>query len=168
MRGLIIDANGYGPGGELVASGTDGIPWQVQPGAIERFSMSLPLGPQLVREYVVQASLPGLSRPLASAALVGEMRADVGLVRALVLCKPDVPVDAEHRAPDRAGIGHRVRADPAQVPAEIRHEAQHGIPDGGFVAVLVLPEPLPGVVSFQVRQELKQRGGEVWLGRHGV
>jgi hypothetical protein len=29
--------------------------------------MSLPLGPQLVREYVVQASLPGLSRPLASA-----------------------------------------------------------------------------------------------------
>jgi hypothetical protein len=67
LRGLIIDTNGYGPDGQLVASGTDGIPWQIQPGALERFSMSLPLGPQLVREYVVQVSLPGLSRPLTSA-----------------------------------------------------------------------------------------------------
>lgn len=67
LRGLVIDANGYGPGGELVASGTDGIPWQVAPGAVERFSMSLPLGPQLVREYLVQVTIPRLSRPLASA-----------------------------------------------------------------------------------------------------
>lgn len=67
LRGLIIDANGYGPDGFLVASGTDGIPWQLAPGALERFSMSLPLGPQLVREYLVQVSLPGLSRPLSAA-----------------------------------------------------------------------------------------------------
>ncbi|HEY6102350.1 MAG TPA: hypothetical protein VI007_03880 [bacterium] len=67
LRGLIIDANGYGPDGFLVASGTDGIPWQLAPGALERFSMSLPLGPQLVREYLVQVSLPGLSRPLSVA-----------------------------------------------------------------------------------------------------
>jgi hypothetical protein len=67
LRGLIIDANGYGPDGFLVASGTDGIPWELAPGALERFSMSLPLGPQLVREYQVQVSLPGLSRPLTSA-----------------------------------------------------------------------------------------------------
>jgi hypothetical protein len=67
LRGLIIDANGYGPDGQLVASGTDGIPWQLAPGALERFSMTLPLGPQLVREYLVQVSLPGLSRPLTSA-----------------------------------------------------------------------------------------------------
>ncbi len=62
---LVIDASGYGPSGELVASGTDGIPWQVQPGAIERFSMALPLGPQFVREYVVQISVPRVPRPLA-------------------------------------------------------------------------------------------------------
>lgn len=67
LRGLIIDANGYGPDGFLVASGTDGIPWQLAPGALEQFSMSLPLGPQLVREYLVQVSLPGLSRPLSAA-----------------------------------------------------------------------------------------------------
>jgi hypothetical protein len=67
LRGLIIDANGYGPGGELVASGTDGIPWLVPPGATERFSMSFPLGPQLVREYIVQVALPQASRPLAAA-----------------------------------------------------------------------------------------------------
>ena len=67
LSGLIIDANGYGPDGFLVASGTDGIPWQLAPGALERFSMSLPLGPQLVREYLVQVSLPGLSRPLSAA-----------------------------------------------------------------------------------------------------
>jgi len=67
LRGLIIDANGYGPGGDLVASGTDGIPWQIAPGVVERFSMSLPLGPQLVREYLVQVTVPRLSRPLATA-----------------------------------------------------------------------------------------------------
>lgn len=67
LRGLVIDANGYGPDGQLVASGTDGIPWQVAPGALERFSMAMPLGPQLVREYLVQVSLPRLSRPLAAA-----------------------------------------------------------------------------------------------------
>jgi hypothetical protein len=67
LRGLIIDANGYGPGGELVASGTDGIPWLVPPGVTERFSMSFPLGPQLVREYIVQVALPLASRPLAAA-----------------------------------------------------------------------------------------------------
>jgi hypothetical protein len=67
LRGLIIDANGYGPGGELVASGTDGIPWQIRPGASERFSLSFPLGPQLVREYVVQVALPRVSTPLATA-----------------------------------------------------------------------------------------------------
>ena len=67
LRAMVIDTSGYGPGGELVASGTDGIPWQIQPGAIERFSLSLPLGPQLVREYVVQVTVPRLSRPLALA-----------------------------------------------------------------------------------------------------
>lgn len=67
LRGLIIDATGYGPGGELVASGTDGIPWQVHPGAAERFSMSFPLGPQLVREYIVQVALPRAAMPLATA-----------------------------------------------------------------------------------------------------
>lgn len=67
LRGLIIDANGYGPDGQLVASGTDGVPWQLPPGTIERFSMALPLGPRLVREYVVQVTLPRLSGPLATA-----------------------------------------------------------------------------------------------------
>ena len=67
LRGLIIDANGYGPGGELVAQGTDGIPWQIQPGASERFNLSFPLGPQLVREYIVQVTLPRAAQPLATA-----------------------------------------------------------------------------------------------------
>ena len=66
LRGLIIDANGYGPGGDLIAAGTDGIPWEIRPGVLERFSISLPLGPQLVREYVVQVTLRGLPRPLTS------------------------------------------------------------------------------------------------------
>lgn len=63
---LIIDANGYGAGGDLVASGSDGIPWEVPAGAVERFSITLPLGRQLVREYVVQVSLERSARPLSS------------------------------------------------------------------------------------------------------
>lgn len=67
LRGLVIDATGYGAVGEQVALGTDGIPWQVAPGGTERFTMSLPLGPLLVREYVVQVTVPSASRPLATA-----------------------------------------------------------------------------------------------------
>lgn len=67
LRGLVIDADGYGPGGDLVASGTDGIPWPIQRGALERFSMFLPLGPRLVRDYVVQVTHPRQGGPLAVA-----------------------------------------------------------------------------------------------------
>ena len=105
LRAIVIDANGYGPGGELVASGTDGIPWQIQPGAIERFSMSLPLGPQLVREYVVQASLPGLSRPLASARRTVDVELYRQHVRTLIRLQGDT----------RNGL-LLVRADPAGLP----------------------------------------------------
>lgn len=53
---LVIDVNGYGPRGELLTSGTDGIPWEMPAEATERFSIALPLGRHLIREYVVQVS----------------------------------------------------------------------------------------------------------------
>lgn len=63
---LVIDALGFSPAGDLTAFGSDGIPWEVQAGGVERFAVRLPVLPTLVRDYVVQASRAGAPvRPLA-------------------------------------------------------------------------------------------------------
>lgn len=64
---LVIDATAYGPAGDLVATGSDGIPWEVRPGQTERFTIPVPLTRTLIREYVVQVSRPRAGAPLASA-----------------------------------------------------------------------------------------------------
>jgi hypothetical protein len=60
---LVVDVAGFSPDGTLAAFGSDGIPWSVAPGERERFTVRLPLGQTLVREYVVRvgtgAGLPG-------------------------------------------------------------------------------------------------------------
>lgn len=77
LRAIVIDAYGYGPGGDLVASGSDGIPWAIPAGGAERFAIALPLGRQLVREYAVQVSLTGQPGSIASL----RRGVDVGLYR---------------------------------------------------------------------------------------
>jgi len=63
---LVIDARGFGPSGDLVALGSDGIPWEVLPGGTERFTIALTVTPKLVRDYLVQVSTRGSpSRQLA-------------------------------------------------------------------------------------------------------
>ncbi|HXF82933.1 MAG TPA: hypothetical protein VNN19_09310, partial [bacterium] len=64
---LVIDVAGYGPSGDLVVTGSDGIPWPLAPGGVERFTIPVPLARALVREYVVQVSRPRAGPPLASA-----------------------------------------------------------------------------------------------------
>jgi len=64
---LVIDARGYDPSGDLVATGSDGIPWPLAPGQTERFSISIPVGRMLIREYVVQVSRLRAAAPYASA-----------------------------------------------------------------------------------------------------
>jgi len=56
---LVIDAQGFAPSGELVAFGSDGIPWELRPGSSERFSIAVPVPTQLIRDYVVQVSTLG-------------------------------------------------------------------------------------------------------------
>lgn len=74
---LVIDVNGYGPRGELLTTGTDGIPWETAAAATERFSVALPLGRHLVREYVVQVSHQRSQSALSSV----RRGVDVGLYR---------------------------------------------------------------------------------------
>ncbi len=78
--GLIIDVRGYGPSGDLVTTGTDGIPWRIGPGGVERFAIPLLLDHLLVREYVVVVSRPHAQSPLASA----RRGVDVSLYRDLL------------------------------------------------------------------------------------
>ena len=74
---LVIDAAGFGPAGDLVASGSDGIPWEVRPGQAERFTIAVPLARSLIREYMVEVSRVQSTVPLASV----RRGVDVGLYR---------------------------------------------------------------------------------------
>lgn len=63
---LVVDASGFAPSGDLVASGSDGIPWEIPAGGTERFTIALPIRGQLIREYIVQVSFARPPfRPLA-------------------------------------------------------------------------------------------------------
>jgi len=66
VRPLVIDAAGYGPSGDLVATGSDGIPWEIARGQSERFAIDIPLERTLIREYVVQVSRVRASVPFFS------------------------------------------------------------------------------------------------------
>jgi hypothetical protein len=54
---LVIDASGFAPSGDLVTSGSDGIPWQIPVGGAERFSVLLPIRDRLVRNYAVTVAV---------------------------------------------------------------------------------------------------------------
>lgn len=65
VSGLVIDASGFAPTGDLAAFGSDGIPWIMRPDAAEHFRIFLPLGKALVSTYTVSVtgSRPRQDRP---------------------------------------------------------------------------------------------------------
>lgn len=79
---LVIDATGFGPAGELVTAGSDGVPWAVGPGQSERFSIAMPIPRRLVREYVVQVAE---STPPFTPISTVRRGVDVALYRPLIL-----------------------------------------------------------------------------------
>src|SRR5437016_2652440 len=82
--GLVIDARGSSPSGDLIAFGSDGIPWAVPPGRAEHFSVLVPVLETLIRDYTVAVSVPRIpARPLAGV----RRSVDVALYRALVLSR---------------------------------------------------------------------------------
>jgi len=89
---LVIDVNGYGPRGELLTSGTDGIPWEMPAATTERFTIALPLGRQLVREYVVQVSAQRSPGMLSSV----RRGVDVGIYRDHLRSLVRVSAQIEH------------------------------------------------------------------------
>src|SRR3989442_151127 len=84
VSGLVIDARGFSPAGDLIAFGSDGIPWTVPPGRAEHFSVLVPVLETLIRDYTVAVSVPRVPvRPLAGV----RRSVDVVLYRALVLSR---------------------------------------------------------------------------------
>lgn len=67
VSGLVIDASGFAPTGDLAAFGSDGVPWVMRPDAVEHFRIFLPLGKALVSTYTVSVtgSRPRQDRPAA-------------------------------------------------------------------------------------------------------
>lgn len=142
---LVVDAAGFGPSGELVAAGTDGIPWTVPPRGAERFAITLPLGRTLVREYLVEISRRGAPAVLASA------RRGV----AAALYRDHLPSLIELRGRVEAGL-LTVRAEgPGLLIAQIIAEA----------SLLVFDPVLDGFRAVRLKVDLPPRGAAtVFLG----
>jgi hypothetical protein len=89
--GLVIDASGFAPTGDLAAFGSDGIPWTLLPGAAESFQIFLPLGRNLVSRYTVtiSASRPRQARPATVTRFIFP-----AFYRSLILSRVRVDVDA--------------------------------------------------------------------------
>lgn len=88
---LVVDASGFSPSGDLVAFGSDGIPWEIPSGGEEQFTVRLPLGSQLVRDYVVRVALT--RAPLAPLAAV-RRSVRLELYRPFILSRVRVSGDA--------------------------------------------------------------------------
>lgn len=88
--GLVIDALGYSAQGDEVVAGSDGIPWRVPSGGVERFSVRLPVRDRLIRDYVVRAAY---ARPPYTAVAAVRRGVDLGLYRVLILSMVRVQAD---------------------------------------------------------------------------
>lgn len=87
---LVVDVAGFAPSGDLVAFGSDGIPWDILPGSAERFDIHLSIHDHLIREYTVQVARAQLTpRPLAGI----RRGVDLTLYRSLVLTMVRVRAD---------------------------------------------------------------------------
>ncbi|TMI76648.1 MAG: hypothetical protein E6H05_03095 [Bacillati bacterium ANGP1] len=92
VPGLVIDARGFSPSGDLIAFGSDGIPWGISPGQAERFSVFVPVPGTLIRDYTLAVSVPRVPvRPLAGV----RRSVDVALYRSLVLSRVRVVGDVD-------------------------------------------------------------------------
>src|SRR5215208_2655579 len=78
------------------------------------------------------------------------------LVRALVPGEADVTLDPEQRTTRWARIGDEIGADRAQLGTDVRDEIEERLPERPLVPILVLVEPRPVVVTFQIAQERKR------------
>ena len=82
VTGLVVDAVGYSVQGDEMAAGSDGIPWRVPSGAIERFSVRLIVRDRLIRDYLVKVAY---ARPPYTAIAAVRRGVDLALYRGLIL-----------------------------------------------------------------------------------
>ena len=95
VAGLVIDASGFAPVGDLAAFGSDGIPWSMRPGSAEHFQIFLPLSRTLVSNYTVTISA---SRPRQARVSTVTRSIFPAFYRPLILPRVQVNVDAEPTA----------------------------------------------------------------------
>ncbi len=135
VAGLVIDASGFSAGGTEIAAGSDGIPWQLPSGGAERFSISLPVGDRLIRDYTVQIAY---ARPPFAAIARVRRGVDLALYRSLILSM--VHVDG-----DLLGIWLIVSDRSGALPvAQITAEATLLIPGRKVATLQTLTLSVPG------------------------
>lgn len=87
VAGFLIDATGFSAQGDEVAAGSDGIPWKVRSGGIERFTIRLVVSERLIRDYVVTAAY---AKPPYTAMASARRGVDFALYRSLILSRVQV------------------------------------------------------------------------------
>src|SRR3972149_4005194 len=70
-----------------MAAGSDGIPWKVRSGGIERFTIRLVVSERLIRDYVVTAAY---AKPPYTAMASARRGGDFALYRSLILSRVQV------------------------------------------------------------------------------
>jgi hypothetical protein len=95
------------------------------------------------------------------AALVPELDAGGGFVRAFIFREADISVYTKERTAGPPGIGHIVRADFGQTYAKIGDELKQRFPHVSFVALSVCLKPVPIVVFFKLPKEGEKFRGDV-------
>src|SRR5262249_9800420 len=88
-----------------------------------------------------------------SGSLMEEEARGLRLVWSFVLRKPDVAIDAEHRA---FRIGHQIWTDVPQPRSNASNKGQHRLANVFYVTRLVRFEPFPLVVGLQLSQKIEK------------
>lgn len=146
---LVVDIAGFAPSGDLVAFGSDGIPWAIASGGVERFSVHLLLADRLIREYTVQVAPAQVTRrPLAGV----RRGVDLALYRSFLLTMVRVRADA------RPGV-LTVRSDARGLPVtQVTVTTTLLFPNQQFheLATITLDIPADGmlVVPLQLKDVL--------------
>lgn len=137
VSGLVIDASGFTPAGDLAAFGSDGIPWEIRPGGAERFGIFLPLGRSFVSAYTVSitGSRPRQDRPAAVSRGISPR-----FYRSLILSRVRVRASAESFALTLSASAEGLPVSAVEVSVQLLvDELKGGLPD---FRVLTLEVPV--------------------------
>ncbi len=137
VSGLVIDASGFAPTGDLAAFGSDGVPWTIRPEGAEHFRIFLPLGKAFVSTYIV--AVTG-SRPPQEGGASITRAIPPAFYRPLILPRVQVKVSAEPFALTFTASADRLPVTAVEVSVQLLVDEWR--PNGPDLRVLTVEVPV--------------------------